>query len=75
MHGYNAYMEPWEAAVNTTLYFKRQLGECNDSLDSAADNDLLESETNNRGQPFFIKNLSMIQPYLGGCRTIREPKN
>ena len=40
----------------------------NDSLDSAADNNLLESETNNKGQPFYVKNLSMIQPYLGGCQ-------
>ena len=46
-----------------------------DSLDSAADDDLLEFETNNKGQPFFVKNSTMIQPYLGGCRTIREPEN
>ena len=46
----------------------------NNSLDSAADDNLLESETNNKGQPFFVKNSSMIRPYLGGCRTIREPK-
>ena len=28
---------------------------------------------NNKGQPFLVKNSSMIQPYLGGCQTIREP--
>ena len=38
-----------------------------DSLDSTADESLLESKTNNKGQPFFVKNLSMIRPYLGGC--------
>ena len=27
VHGYHAYMEQWEAAVNTTLHFERQLGE------------------------------------------------
>ena len=27
VHGYHAYMEQREAAVNTTLYFERQLGE------------------------------------------------
>ena len=47
----------------------------NDSLDSTADDDDLESETNNKGHPFFVKNSSMIRPYLGGCRTIRKPKN
>ena len=44
----------------------------NDSLDSAADDGC---ETNNKGQPLFVKNLSMIRPYLGGCRTIRVPTN
>ena len=33
----------------------------NDSLDSAADNDLLESKTNNKGQPFYVRNSSMIR--------------
>ena len=47
----------------------------NNPLDSAADNDLLKFETNNKGQPFFVENSSMIRPYLGGCRTIRDPKN
>ena len=32
----------------------------NNSLDSTADDDLLDSKTNNKGQPFFVKNLSMI---------------
>ena len=27
MHGYHAYMEQWEAAVDTTLYFELALGE------------------------------------------------
>ena len=27
MHGYRAYMEQWETAVDTTLYFERELGE------------------------------------------------
>ena len=45
------------------------------SLDSAADDDLLESETNNKGQPFFVKNSSVTRIYLSRCRTIREPKN
>ena len=27
MHRYHAYMEQWQAAVNTTLYFERELGE------------------------------------------------
>ena len=27
MHAYHAYMEQCEAAVNTTLYFERELGE------------------------------------------------
>ena len=27
MHGYHAYMEQWEAAVNTTVYFERILDE------------------------------------------------
>ena len=73
--GYHAYMEQWEAAVDTTLYFECELIECDHLLDSAADNGLLESKTNNKEQPFFVKNSSMIRPYLGGCRTIREPKN
>ena len=97
VRGHRAYMEQQEAAVDTTLYFERELGECNDSLDSAADDNLLESKislilspqkffsfggwehnqskTNNKGQPFFAKNSSMIRPYLGGSRTFREPKN
>ena len=29
MHAYHAYMEQWKAAVNTTLYFERELGERN----------------------------------------------
>ena len=29
--GYHAYMEQWEAAVGTTLYFERELDECDDS--------------------------------------------
>ena len=48
---------------------------CDDSLDSAADGDLLEFETNNKGQPFFVKHSSIIRPYLGRCQTIRELKN
>ena len=40
--GYHAYMEQWEAAVDTTLYFECELSECDDLLDSVAD-DLLES--------------------------------
>ena len=52
--GYHAYMEQWEAAVDIPLYFKLELGECDNSLDSAADCDL-ESETNNKGQPFSSK--------------------
>ena len=72
--GYHAYMEQWEAAVDTTLYFECELSECDDLLDSAAD-DLLESETNNKGQPFFVKTSSLIRPYLGGLRTIRVPKH
>ena len=39
-----------------------------------ADDDL-ESETNNKGQPFFVKTSSLIRPYLGGLRTIRVPKH
>ena len=27
VRGYHAYMEQWEAAVDTTLYFERELGE------------------------------------------------
>ena len=27
MHGYHAYMEQWEAAADTTLYFECELGE------------------------------------------------
>ena len=54
------YMEQWEAAVDTTFYFECELGERDDSLDSATDNDLLESETNNKGKPFFVTNSSMI---------------
>ena len=60
VRGYHAYMEQWEAAVDTPLYFERELGERDDSLDSAADDDILESETNNMGQPFFVENSSMI---------------
>ena len=64
---YHADMEQWEAAVDTAHYFEHELGEHDSSLDSAADDDLLESEKNNKGQPFFAKNLSMIRPHLGGC--------
>ena len=60
VRGYHAYMEQWDAAVYTTLYFECELSECDDSLDSPTDNELLESEMNSRGQPFFIKNSSMI---------------
>ena len=74
VRGYHAYIVLWEAAVDTSLYFECELGERDDSLDSAADDDLLETETNNKGQPFLSK-VSMSRPYLGGCRTIREPKN
>ena len=45
-----------------------------DSLDSTADDNLLEPKTNNKGQAFFVKNVSMIRPYLGGCRTIKVQK-
>ena len=75
VRGYHAYMEQLKAAVDTTLYFERELSEFDDSLDSATDDNLLESETNNKGQPFYVKNVSMIRSYLDGCRTIREPKN
>ena len=27
VHAYHAYIEQWEAAVNTTLYFERKLDE------------------------------------------------
>ena len=40
VHGYHAYMEQWEAAVDTTHYFKCELGERDNSLDSTADDDL-----------------------------------
>ena len=48
-------MEQWKAAGDTTLYFELELGEHDDSLDATADDDLLELETNNKGQPFLIK--------------------
>ena len=54
-HGYHTYMEQWKAAGDTTLYFELELGEHDDSLDATADDDLLELETNNKGQPFLIK--------------------
>ena len=44
----------------------------NDSLDSAAEDDLLESETNTKGQPFFVKKWSMIRRYLGS-QASRDP--
>ena len=55
VRGYHAYMEQWEAAADTTLYFKLELGERDDSLDFAADDDLLESETSIRGNHFRQK--------------------
>ena len=55
VHGYHAYMEHWYAAVDTTLYFENEFSECDDSLDSAADDDLLEFKTSNKGQPFSSK--------------------
>ena len=27
VHGYHAYMDQWEAAINTSLFFERKLGE------------------------------------------------
>ena len=39
--------------------------------DNPAD-DKLESKTENKRKPFFIKNWSTIRPYLGGSRKIRE---
>ena len=45
----------------------------NDSLHSAPDDDLIESETSNKEQPFSSKiRVCMIRPYLGGSRKIKD---